>query len=174
MFRLALLLVLLSAACGEPSATEADAGDAEDAAPACLTSSEVGASIPLRIGSTEGGEFVDLAEGQEVELVWGYQGYLMIIFGMAAEADLDGADEVCFHCEVSLSSSTGAFADSSLDSMFHFLPNQPDLYSSQVLLVLVDDPALYDGATAQLTASCDQTQRSTAIERTLGLSVPPR
>lgn len=171
--RAALLAALLAGACGgdeEPPVSEPDA--AAGVEPTCLTSDEGGASMPLRIGDVQDTEFVDMTDGQQVELVWGGQGLLMVIFDVAVESDM-GGDTVCFQCETSLRSPTAAFPDARLDYMFHFARTSDDLYSTQTILVLSSLAKAYEGATAVLTARCDGHARSGIVERTIDLTVPP-
>ena len=171
----ALIAAFLCGACGgdEEPTVEADSAPAE---PRCLESDVGGAQMPLHVGRVAEDGFLDIADGQEVELLWGNQGFLMILFDIGAEATVVGADTsdaVCFQCSATLSSPTAAFPDAELEYMFYFSPITGDLYSSQMILILTNAPTTYDGATALLTASCDGHERSGSVERTINLSVPP-
>ena len=172
-----LAVLVLCGACGDDESGgepgPPDAGVDAAAAPACPTSEAGGAMFPLRLGKAGDGGFVELTDGQEVELVWGIQGFLMVITDVVAEADFGGADEVCFRCEASASSVEDAFPDAAVDYMFHFYRTPDDLYSAQAIIILTDLPSVYHGATALLRARCDGNELTGEVERTINMTVPP-
>lgn len=170
----ALLVILLCSACGSDPGAGPDAGGTADSSGDCVPSDEGGESFALRVGWAESDDFVDMTDGQEVQLLWGNQGFLMILFDVAADMQVEGADDgICFQCASSLVSDAAAFTDANLDYMFYFSPIAGDLYSTQTILILADEPVKYDGAAARLRVQCDGHQRSGEAERTISLRVPP-
>ena len=165
-----LLLVLLGGACGNEATSAPDA--TPDPVETCLASDQGGAAFPMRVGWSEDGGFVEMSDGQEVELVRGYQGLIMLVFDVTAETDMDGVEEVCFQCEVAVDSPTAAFSDASFTQMSRFTWTPDGLYQTEAILILADDPIRYEGASAHMTARCDGHERSGAVERTITLSVP--
>lgn len=131
--------------------------------------------MPLRVGALDDDErFVELSEGQDVTLLWGYQGYLMLSIDVAAEVELDGAPDSCLRCESSIASPTDAFSPVELQAMQPFTPLSPGFFTTHMFLVLAEDKARYDGQSAQLSITCAGHGHTGATENVLGLVVPPR
>jgi hypothetical protein len=167
---LATVALLCGACSGDDDGATPDGGDGE----ATCTVASGGAPGEMRVGHVDGSDFVDLVDGQEQALAWGFQGYLMLIVDIGADVEA-AEDEVCFECVATVTSPTSAFNEvvTELPGL-PFEPMSAGLYSRQITLILAEEWVNYDGEDAALSVSCDGNVLSGEAERTFSFSVPPR
>jgi hypothetical protein len=167
-------LCLVAGGCGgdEPAAPIDAAVEPDiDGGFSCEASGGGGEPFDLLLGiRTEGGDFDELADGDDATLVLGFQGFYMML--LEAVAGLPTSDAVvCLECVVELSPSvSGSFAGAVQNVPLRFAQAPTGDYTGTIPpLILAAQSARpqLDGAEVQLSLVCEGHGLTGAVERTV-------
>jgi len=161
-------MALAAPACGSDGAGSPDAGyECEE------TVADEGEPFVLRVGADDGGEFVEVQDGDEVTLVRGSQGLYMILLEARAVLDLPAAsDTVCLTCSATMTSESGALDRAMPESGRTFYNVAGDDFESMVIIVLGDDLASYTDVDGSLSFQCAGHGLSSSVVRAIRLGAP--
>ena len=165
---------LLAPACGGgEEGGAADASAVIDAAFGCESSAEPGGEpFELTMGLETDGTFQELSDGDAAPLILGGQGLYMLLPELRAGLSVD-ADSVCFRCVMEVGPS-GEFEGLRQAGVVEFRTLEASLFSASPVIILggPDKGEMLDGATVQVSLTCDGHGLSGAVTRELALYLP--
>jgi hypothetical protein len=167
--------VATAACAGDGSDDDGSSDDRDAAALACPdTDAEGGDPFGLALGvRIDGTDYVEVQDGDEVPMVVGFQGFLMLQLEARATLPVDDVDSVCLMCTVEVSASD-AFAGVVQTGPVQFRAVESDEFGGPFVVILgsaARDMDALDGAEVVLSHRCDGESLSGAVERSVQLAI---